>query len=106
MESIPQPTRSRTPHFFLQPTNKQTVSGGYEPGAVCCALHDALGMDWRKGSTKVVILVTDEPPHGLSKLGDSFPKGCPDGHDPIETAHEMAEQGISLYTVGCEPWLS
>lgn len=84
----------------------KTGSGGDDPEGLCCALYDALHMDWRKGSTKVVVLVTDAPPHGLGERGDRFPGGCPDGHDPIVTAHSMAEAGICLYTVGCEPKLS
>jgi hypothetical protein len=34
---------------------------------------------------------------------DSYPNGCPHKYDPVEHAHKMAEQGITLYCVGCEP---
>ena len=42
------------------------------------------------------------PPHGLTP-GDSFQNGCPNGHDPLKIVKQMAENGITLYTVGCEP---
>ena len=32
-----------------------------------------------------------------------MPNGCPLGHDPIQIAKKMAEYGITLYSVGCEP---
>jgi hypothetical protein len=44
------------------------------------------------------------PPHGIVDSGmDSFPEGCPAGIDPIDVVKKMAEKGITLYTVGCEP---
>ncbi len=29
--------------------------------------------------------------------------GCPDGLDPMVTANQIAEKGITMYMVGCEP---
>lgn len=29
--------------------------------------------------------------------------GCPDGLDPMVVTRELAEKGITLYMVGCEP---
>ncbi len=47
------------------------------------------------------------PPHGLDlDSGDSFPDGCPSGHDPLKTVAKLAEKGVTLYCVGCEPALS
>ena len=37
---------------------------------------------------------------------DSFPNGCPDGIDPVKVVDQMAEKGITLYCVGCEPALT
>lgn len=79
----------------------QASGGGDEPESICCGLYDVLHMDWRKEATKVVILIADAPPHGIYAFGDGFPNGCPDGRDPITIGHEMAEQGICVYTVGC-----
>ena len=32
-----------------------------------------------------------------------FIPGCPDGHDPMVLAEKLAEKGVSIYVVGCEP---
>ncbi|CAF1284021.1 unnamed protein product [Didymodactylos carnosus] len=79
------------------------VGGGDAPEAVADAMHDVLKLSWRAEATKICILITDAPPHGLDPSGDSFPNGCPNGLDPIKIAREMAEKHITLYTVGVEP---
>ncbi len=79
--------------------------GGDAPEAVCCGLREALNFDYRKQSTKVVVLIADAPPHGLGGCADGFPNGCPLGHDPLAVAQQMAERGITVYTVGAEPAL-
>lgn len=81
----------------------QAQGGGDLPEAVADALHDALKLSWRENSTKICILISDAPPHGLSPNGDSFPQGCPAGIDPIDVAKKMAQKGIILYCVGVEP---
>ncbi|KAH6909938.1 hypothetical protein BKA70DRAFT_180435 [Coprinopsis sp. MPI-PUGE-AT-0042] len=93
--------------------------GGDGPEASTAAMADALNMDWRQSEddeaeggkkgvkvVKIVVLVTDAPPHGLGESGDGFPKGSPDQNDPLEIARQMAEHGISLYVIACEPTLS
>jgi len=67
------------------------------------ALNDAMGMDYRKESAKVVVLIADAPPHGLGCMGDGFPKECPCQLDPLEVSRKMAERGIVIYSVGVEP---
>ena len=52
------------------------------------------------------MLIADAPPHGIGVDGDGFPNGNPNGHDPVKMAQEMAERGIILYVVACEPSLS
>jgi len=79
--------------------------GGDGPEAVAAGLKAAVDMDWRKGATKVMILIADAPPHGLGESGDGFPNGCPDGNDPLELARTMLQRGITCYPVGCEPAL-
>ncbi len=81
----------------------QAGGGGDGPEAVADALHDVLKLSWRAESTKICILISDAPPHGLSPAGDGFPNGCPLGLDPINIVREMAEKHITLYTVGVEP---
>jgi hypothetical protein len=51
--------------------------GGDGPESVTDALHGALNAKWREDAMKIVILVTDAPPHGLGERGDGFPNGCP-----------------------------
>ena len=49
------------------------------------------------------------PPHGLAvtdEMGDNMPGGCPSNNDPVDICRQMAEQGIILYCVGCEPALA
>ncbi|KAH6874238.1 hypothetical protein BKA70DRAFT_261074 [Coprinopsis sp. MPI-PUGE-AT-0042] len=93
--------------------------GGDGPEASTAALADALNMEWRQSEedeagegnkgvkvVKIVVLVTDAPPHGLGEPGDGFPNGSPDQNDPLDIARQMAEHGISLYVIACEPTLS
>jgi Mg-chelatase subunit ChlD len=88
--------------------NKTIASGGGDlPEAICCGLADCLNkIDWLESSVKIAILIADAPPHGLCIPGDGFPNGCPLNNDPIEIAHRLAQNGITLYCVGCEPALA
>ena len=52
--------------------------GGDGPEAQCDALYEALTAGWKPGSTKVAVLITDSPPHGIKEEEDGFPKGCPE----------------------------
>ncbi|KAL8601608.1 hypothetical protein ACOMHN_003874 [Nucella lapillus] len=80
--------------------------GGDTPEAVADALHDVLKLSWRPEATKICVLVSDAPPHGLQPSGDGFPNGCPAGHDPMDIVRKLAEKGITLYVAGCEPALT
>ncbi|KAH6909943.1 hypothetical protein BKA70DRAFT_180529 [Coprinopsis sp. MPI-PUGE-AT-0042] len=93
--------------------------GGDGPEASTAALAEALNLEWRQSEddeaeegrkgvkvVKIVVLVTDAPPHGLGEAGDGFPNGSPDQNDPLDIARQMAEHGISLYVIACEPTLS
>jgi hypothetical protein len=52
--------------------------GGDGPEAQTAALSEALNMDWRDSAVKIVILITDAPPHGIGEHKDGFPEGSPD----------------------------
>ncbi|OSD07394.1 vWA-like protein [Trametes coccinea BRFM310] len=80
--------------------------GGDGPEAVTAALAEALQMDWRPNASKMVVLIADAPPHGIGEYGDGFDEGSPDGNDPLQIARTMAQQGITLFFVACEPALS
>eukprot|EP01083_Nonionella_stella_P042875 115730_1 len=84
----------------------QAQGGGDGPEAVTEALHEARNITYRKNAIKICVLIADAPPHGLGCSGDGFPNGNPNGHDPVQIAKEMAELGIILYVVACEPSLS
>ncbi len=101
-------------HDFTEKVNEmkrwleqcQAQGGGDTPEAVADALHDVLTLSWRPEATKICILISDAPPHGLNLCDDHFPNGCPAGHDPIKVVRAMAENNITLYTVGVEPPIS
>lgn len=80
--------------------------GGDGPEAVTAALGEALAMDWRETASKMVVLIADAPPHGIGEYGDGFDDGSPDGLDPLIIVRQMAQRGITLFFVACEPGLS
>lgn len=77
--------------------------GGDGPESVADALNDILKLSWRENATKIAILISDAPPHGLTTSGDGFPNGCPSGFDPMSIVKQLSKKGITLYVVGCEP---
>ncbi|KAF8805449.1 hypothetical protein BYT27DRAFT_7193228 [Phlegmacium glaucopus] len=79
--------------------------GGDAPEAQTAALAAALDMEWNDNAVKMVILITDSPPHGVEKTGDGFTES-PDQNDPLDIARQMAEHGITLFVIACEPSLS
>ena len=83
--------------------NCSADGGGDTPEAVADALHDILKLSWRDEATKICVCISDAPPHGLGIGSDGFPDGCPAGIDPIEVTHQLAQKGITIYMVGCEP---
>lgn len=84
-------------------SNCSATGGGDSPEAVADALHDVLKLSWRDEATKICVCISDAPPHGVNASGDGFPNGCPAGIDPMDVTNRMAEKGITLYMVGCEP---
>ncbi|KDR79194.1 hypothetical protein GALMADRAFT_243096 [Galerina marginata CBS 339.88] len=79
--------------------------GGDGPEAQTAALAEALNLEWAENAVKMVILITDAPPHGIGETGDGFDES-PDQNDPLDIARQMAEQGITLFVIACEPGLS
>ncbi|KAG1877867.1 hypothetical protein DFJ58DRAFT_647039, partial [Suillus subalutaceus] len=57
--------------------NLQADGGGYGPEAQCNAFTRVLDAGWKDEATKVAILITDSPPHGIGEDEDEFPGGCP-----------------------------
>lgn len=83
--------------------NCSASGGGDTPEAVADGLHDLLKLSWRDKSTKICVFIADAPPHGLTRSGDNFPDGCPANIDPMEATRQLAEKGVTIYMVGCEP---
>ncbi|PPQ74096.1 hypothetical protein CVT26_006475 [Gymnopilus dilepis] len=79
--------------------------GGDGPEAQTAALAEALNLEWQEKAIKIVILITDAPPHGIGEVGDGFTES-PDQNDPLDIARQMAERGITLFVIACEPALS
>jgi len=84
----------------------EASGGGDAPEAVADALHDVLKLSWRAEATKIAVLISDAPPHGLDLANDGFPEGDPGGVNPLKIVREMAEKQITLYCVGVEPPIS
>jgi hypothetical protein len=53
--------------------------GGDGPEAQIDALDAVLRSAWRSNAKKIVILITDSPPHGIGEPGDRIPASHPDG---------------------------
>ena len=51
------------------------AGGGDGPEATTAALKAATDLDWRPSASKMAILITDAPPHGIGEYGDGFPNG-------------------------------
>lgn len=66
------------PTVFKQALGGLKASGGGDgPEAQSDALDAALNSDWKGEATKIVVLVTDSPPHGIGEYNDKFPDGGP-----------------------------
>jgi hypothetical protein len=55
----------------------RATGGGDGPESQSDALSAAYKADWKDEATKVVVLITDSPPHGIGEDTDAFPEGCP-----------------------------
>lgn len=75
--------------------------GGDGPEAVTDGLMELLNLDWHPGSTRLVVMVGDAPPHGVEPRGDGFPDGCPCGRHWYTQAEGCREMNIVVHTVGC-----
>jgi hypothetical protein len=57
--------------------------GGDGPEVQCNALFEALKSLWNETATKVAVLITDSPPHGLGENSNSHSSGCPCGKTQV-----------------------
>jgi len=74
--------------------------GGDGAEAVVDGLSTAVHrIAWRQYSQKVIILVGDQPPHGMGASSDRWPKGCPCGQKIEEVIARATAKGIVIYAV-------
>eukprot|EP01083_Nonionella_stella_P156357 506253_1 len=117
----------------LKLNSVRATGGGDTPEALTSALYDCYkNLKWREHSIKVIVVITDAPPHGLeTQVQDGFPDGDPNTFDDDDV--ELQEEGVddvdnknpnkflnvieiitsirdelnaSIYSVACEPSLS
>jgi hypothetical protein len=50
------------------------AGGGNGPEVQTAAMAAALDLNWAEDAIKMVVLITDAPPHGLGEAGDGFSK--------------------------------
>ncbi|KAG2155900.1 uncharacterized protein EDB93DRAFT_1128745 [Suillus bovinus] len=100
------PFTSDVGSFVSNLASLTAAGGGDEPDCQSDALSAAYKADWRDEATKVVVLITDSPPHGIGEDEDGFPEGSPLNIDPLRVATSMGKAGITLYVIACEPTLS
>ncbi|KAF4613906.1 hypothetical protein D9613_007558 [Agrocybe pediades] len=82
----------------------KAYGGGDGPEDVTAALDAALASAWRSDAIKMVILISDAPPHGIGEPNDKG-KSSVASH-PCNIARRMAELGITIHFISCEPTLS
>lgn len=79
--------------------------GGDDPECVELALHYAeTRLQWEYKADKMMLLVTDAPPHAQGVPGDSYPNGAPSQYecpDIWTTVDRLAERGVCMTVCGC-----
>jgi hypothetical protein len=60
-------------------------------------------LHWRPHAVKMLVIITDAPPHGYGNADDSYKEGDPSGLDPFALVDSLAKDGVNIYTVGVEP---
>jgi len=93
-KTLPFTSNTHELHHFLD--NLRAGGGGDGPEAVIAGMAVALGdLEWRRNAAKMIVIITDAPPHGIGESGDGFPRGEPGGWDGLVLARNMAARGIS-----------
>lgn len=78
----------------------KAFGGGDEAEDVAGALEKVLELDWKENTVKLVLWVADAPAHGnnyhLLNVGDKYPRGDPNGRDPLQQIQTIFSKGIDL----------
>jgi len=80
-----------------------TAEGNDYPEAMSVGLAIAQKLTWRPQSVKMLVVITDAPPHGCAYPQDAYPQGDPTGLNPFALADTLANDGVNIYTIGVEP---
>jgi hypothetical protein len=80
--------------------------GGDGPEAQIDALDATLRSSWRRDAKRIVILITDSPPHGIREPGDVVPASHPGALTPDSIRQSFKTTKTLLTVVGCNPTIS
>jgi hypothetical protein len=90
-----------------QAVDKMKHMGGADaPEMLASGMDAAAKLKYRPEATKICVLITDAPPHGIELSGDDYRNGDPNCRDLLEIIRDLATQGVILFSVGCEPSIS
>ncbi|KAJ7252342.1 hypothetical protein B0H12DRAFT_1117881 [Mycena haematopus] len=81
----------------------EASGGGDGPEAQLDALDAARRSSWRVNSKKVVLLITDSPPHGVESYDRTLPRSHPSNITVASIAEEYNKLDIHLTVIGCTP---
>ncbi len=83
---------------FLEKTDAD--GGGDDPEALIDGLLEGIERpDWRQRSLRILIVVSDAPPHGMGDVGDGFPSGCPCERNLDDVIAAAKRSSVRLFTV-------
>ncbi|KIY74036.1 hypothetical protein CYLTODRAFT_416309 [Cylindrobasidium torrendii FP15055 ss-10] len=77
--------------------------GGDGPEAQIDGLDAVLRSAWRADAQRIVLLITDSPPHGIGEPGDQVPNSHPDALTVDEILNSYKKRHTVLFVIGCEP---
>jgi hypothetical protein len=63
----------------------------------------ATQLQFRSTATKIAVLITDAPPHGIESSGDNHVNGDPNCPDLLSLVRKLGDMGVRLFSIGCEP---
>ena len=88
----------QTPRDFIRLLETIQFEGGSDiPEDVVGGFIGVDILDWDNANSKEIIHIADAPPHGVkfhSLSGDRFPRGDPNGKDPLEYIRAFSELKI------------
>lgn len=87
--------RSRLLEFLGDPGLAPGAGGGGAE-ALECALRAARSLRWRATARRVVVVVSDKPPHGAGLDGL---ERCPEGVDWREQVQALARDGVAIVAI-------